>query len=603
MAFRFTIGRRVGVGFGTLIFLTFVAFGLTLITLTESRKINDKITNQYTPSVSALQELNNLVVRSKMLVVNWVNIQQSDHEDKEQLKILIREEYPVLKRRVNDLSKEWNKDDKNAITSILTLVDEFVALDKHIMSQLPTFDSYEYLQKHDPGTWLELRGMIEDADSEVNDKTREILKSLSALISQQHEQSKLKNVEMLESFSFLQMVVQGLGIMLLLGGILIAIFTARSIVRPVDEVKGLLLRMARGILPEKKIKEGKDEIGEMSLALNSLVGTMKLTTEFAREVGSGNFDSYYKPLSDEDNLGLALLKMREDLRVNEKMLEDKVAQRTAEVVQQKAEIELQSQKIEVFYKQVTDSIRYAKRIQDAILPPDSFVKRLLPDSFVLFKPKDIVSGDFYWFEELNGKAMFAAVDCTGHGVPGAFMSIVGYNILKQIISKHQNTQPSFILDELSKGVSETLHQRNYEESTSKDGMDITLCSYDAKERELEFAAAFNPLFLVRDGEIFEINGNKFPVGIFLEKETKKFTNHKVKVKKGDVVYIFSDGYADQFGGAKGKKFMQSQFRNLLFDIHKKPMPEQRRILDQTIEHWRGAEDQVDDILVIGMRVN
>jgi serine phosphatase RsbU (regulator of sigma subunit) len=330
---------------------------------------------------------------------------------------------------------------------------------------------------------------------------------------------------------------------------------------------------------------------------------MKLTTEFAREVGSGNFDSYYKPLSEEDTLGMALLKMREDLHVNERMLEDKVAQRTAEVVQQKAEIELQSQRIEVFYKQVTDSIRYAKRIQDAILPPDSVVKKLLPDSFVLFKPKDIVSGDFYWFEQINGKVLFAAVDCTGHGVPGAFMSIVGYNLLKQILNKNQDTCPSHILDELSKGVSETLHQRNFEESTAKDGMDITLCSFDKETYEMEFAAAFNPLFIVRAGEIFEIKGNKFPIGIFLEKEIKKFTNHRLHLEKGDVVYIFSDGYADQFGGSKGKKFMQSQFRNLLLDIHRKPMPEQKRILDQSLEHWRGEEDQVDDILVMGMRVN
>jgi len=602
MAFRFTIGRRIGVGFGSLIFLTFVAFGLTLITLADSREINDKITNQYTPSVTALQKLNNLVVRSKMLITNWVNV-QIDHEDKDQLKSLIQNEYPQLKKEVNTLAQEWNKDDQRAVTYIFGILDELIANHEYIMSQLHSFDSYEDLQKDDPGVWLELRNSVEDADSELNVKTRNILDKLTALISQQYEQSRKKNVEMLASFTFLKNIVTGLGIMLLIGGIVIAIFTARTIVRPVDEVKALLHRMARGILPNTKMTEGSDEIGEMSMALNRLIGTMKLTTEFAKEVGSGNFDSYYKPLSEEDNLGLALLKMREDLHVNEKMLEDKVAQRTAEVVRQKAEIELQSQKIEVFYKQVTDSIRYAKRIQEAILPPDSLVKKLLPDSFVLYKPKDIVSGDFYWFEQLNGKTLFAAVDCTGHGVPGAFMSIVGYNLLKQIISKHQQTQPAFILDELSKGVSETLHQRDFEESTSKDGMDITLCSYDAAARELEFAGAFNPLFIVRDEEILEIKGNKFPIGIFLEKETKKFTNHKLKVKKGDVLYIFSDGYADQFGGARGKKFMQSQFRGLLFDIHKKPMPEQRRILDQTIEHWRGNEDQVDDILVIGMRVS
>jgi len=597
MAFRFTIGRKISVGFGTLIFLTFVAFALTLITLTQSRQINDKITNQYTPSVSALQNLNILVVRSKMLIANWVNV-QIESEDKDKLKTLIKDEYPNLKMQVNTLAKGWNKDDKETIGSIFGLLDELIATHEYIMTQLGNFDSYQ-----DPGVYFEVKNMVEDADGEVNDKTRKILNNLQALITQQHDQADKKNKEMLSSFSNLQTVVITLGFILLIGGILIAFFTARTIVRPVGEVKELLLRMARGVLPDKRIKEGHDEIGEMSLALNRLVGTMKLTTEFAREVGSGNFDSYYKPLSEEDNLGLALLKMREDLRENEAMLEGKVAQRTAEVVRQKAEIELQAQKLDVLYKQVTDSIRYAKRIQEAILPPDSFVKRHLPDSFVLYKPKDIVSGDFYWLDHVNGKVMFAAVDCTGHGVPGAFMSIVGYNLLKQIMGKHMHTQPSKILDELNKGVRETLHQRNFEESTSKDGMDITFCSIDRVNYELEFAAAFNPLFLVRNGEMFEIKGNKFSVGIYLEKETKNFTNHKLKIQKGDVVYIFSDGYADQFGGPKGKKFMQNQFRNLLFDIHRKPMPEQKRILDNTIEHWRGVEDQVDDILVMGLRVN
>jgi serine phosphatase RsbU (regulator of sigma subunit)/HAMP domain-containing protein len=468
---------------------------------------------------------------------------------------------------------------------------------EYIMSQLSTFDAYQ-----DPAVMFDVRPMVEDADGQVNEKTRKILNKLSALIEQQHKQATKKNKEMLESFSFLQNVVIGLGIMLLIGGILIAFFTARTIVRPVSEVKELLLRMARGVLPEKKIREGNDEIGEMSLALNRLVEAMKLTTEFAREVGSGNFDSYYKPLSEEDALGLALLKMRADLRINEQILSDKVAQRTAEVVRQKAEIELQAQKIEVLYKQVTDSIRYAKRIQEAILPSDSYVKKLLPDSFVLYKPKDIVSGDFYWFNQIDGKVIFAAVDCTGHGVPGAFMSIVGHNLLKQIISSGNVLQPAKILDELNKGVRDTLHQRSFDESTSKDGMDITLCLLDRQASELEFAAAFNPLYLVRDEELFEINGNKFSVGIYLEKEPRNFTNHKLKVQKGDVIYIFSDGYADQFGGPKGKKFMQNQFRKLLFNIHHNPMPEQKRILDSTFEYWRGNEDQVDDVLVIGVRI-
>jgi len=597
MAFRFTIERKILLGFGSLIVLTFIAFGLTLITLTESKRINDKITNLYTPSVGVLEELNLLVIRSKMYISSWVNA-PIESEDKEKLKLLIKKEYPELKERINSLANEWRNEDKEIIKTIFSLFDELTTAHQYIMGQLSTFESYR-----EPVVFFEVKNMVEDADGKVNEKTRKILNNLTALINHQHKQAIQKNKEMLDSFELLQKIVITLGILLLIGGILIALFTARTIVRPVAEVKELLLRMARGILPDKKINEGTDEIGEMSLALNRLIGTMKLTTEFAREVGSGNFDSYYTPLSDEDALGLALIKMREDLRVNERMLEDKVALRTSEVLQQKAEIEIQSKKIEIFYKQVTDSIRYAKRIQEAILPPDNFVRKLMPDSFVLYKPKDIVSGDFYWFDQVADKIFFATVDCTGHGVPGAFMSIVGHNLLKQIMNTKHYLQPAKILDELNKGVRETLHQRNFEDSATKDGMDIIICSFDKSNYELEFAAAFNPLLLIRNKELSEIKGNKFSVGIYLEKETRSFTNHKLQMQKGDVIYIFSDGYADQFGGPRGKKFMQSQLRNLLLDIHQKPMPEQKRILDQTLEHWRGNEDQVDDILVMGFRIN
>jgi serine phosphatase RsbU (regulator of sigma subunit) len=262
---------------------------------------------------------------------------------------------------------------------------------------------------------------------------------------------------------------------------------------------------------------------------------------------------------------------------------------------------MQARKIEVLYNHVTDSIRYAKRIQQAILPPDNLMKKLLPDSFVLYKPKDIVSGDFYWLDQRDNKTLFAAVDCTGHGVPGAFMSIVGYNLLKHVINKLDVTQPSLILDELSKGVSETLHQ-HFEEATAKDGMDISLCSLDIKKQELEFAGAFNPLYLIRDRQVQEIKGNKFPIGIFLGKEAKNFTNHRIGLEKGDCIYIFSDGYADQFGGPKGKKFMANQMRQMFLGIHQKPMEEQRRILDKTIEEWKRNEEQVDDILVMGVRI-
>ncbi|MEW6468646.1 MAG: SpoIIE family protein phosphatase [Bacteroidota bacterium] len=596
MNIRFSIGRRIGFGFAILIVLTLFAFWLTTITIRESSAINDKITTIYTPSVNALRDLNVLVINSKMLISNWVNI-QGESEYKPKLKKLIYEEYPQIKNRVNELARNWNQDEQASASGIFSLIDKLFEDHKNIMRQLNSFESYE-----DPVIKFDVEPMVRDENGEVNVQTRLIIEQLEGLIAVQQKNASVKIDEMDKSFSNLFMVVIVLGIALPVGGILIAVFTVLSIVRPVDELKKMLQKMQRGVMPEEKIRERKDEIGEMSAALNQLVDALKQTTQFAREVGSGNFDSNYTPLSDEDTLGHALLKMRMDLAENERILEQKVEERTAEVVRQKQEIELQKIKIEVLFNHVTDSIKYAKRIQEAILPPESLIKKYLPDSFVLYKPKDIVSGDFYWMEEKSGKVLFAAVDCTGHGVPGAFMSIVGYNQLKLAINKLDTTQPSKILDELSKGVSETLHQKNYEDATAKDGMDISFCSLDRKNNLLEFAGAFNPLYLIRDGELQEIKGNKFPIGVFLGKEARSFTNHKLEVQKGDVIYIFSDGYADQFGGPKGKKFMQNQFKQLLLKIHQDPLDLQRETLDRRIEEWRGDEEQVDDMLVMGVRI-
>jgi serine phosphatase RsbU (regulator of sigma subunit) len=323
-------------------------------------------------------------------------------------------------------------------------------------------------------------------------------------------------------------------------------------------------------------------------------------------VGGGNFESYYKPLSEKDTLGHALLKMRTDLAENERVLEQKVIERTEQVVAQKKEIEQKNHELEIIYKHITDSIRYAKRLQQAILPPDSVVKNAFPQSFVLFKPKDIVSGDFYWVDKRDSKSYVAAVDCTGHGVPGAFMSIVGYNLLREIINNADNKlPPSTIMDKMSKGVVKTLHAKGGGEDSSqqtKDGMDMSLCVLNHDTLELNYAGAFNPLYLVRDGELIQYKADKFPVGFRGEDEIRNFSNNSIQLKKGDTFYIFSDGYADQFGGPKGKKFMAGNFRELLMNASKKPILQQKEYLNETLENWRGELEQVDDVLVIGVHI-
>jgi serine phosphatase RsbU (regulator of sigma subunit)/HAMP domain-containing protein len=594
MGFRLTIGRKIGLGFGVILFLFIAASIFTTNTLDESRKKTDQVTTVYNPSVAILKDLDNLLNRSKLLITKWYYVQTgSDNVDKVAMNQLLQTEYPDLKTKIKKFAVNWDKEEQESIDIILSLVDNmFDSYRNDVMLKLSSFEAY-----NDSNIKFEALLPFEELDV----KFHSIHQNLSSLIDKQNSNASDNSNDMLNSFSLLQQTVNWLGIILIIGGILIAFLTVRSIIRPLHGLRKIVSMMAKGVLPTERIKDRNDEIGEMSLALNDLVNGMTRTTDFAYQVGSGNFDSFYKPLSDEDTLGTALIKMREDLRENERVLEEKVLERTEQVVRQKEEIEIKNSELEVLFKHVTDSIKYAKRIQDAILPPESLIKRVLPNSFVLFRPKDIVSGDFYWIDQRANKTMFAAIDCTGHGVPGAFMSIVGYNILKQVIDSNKNTSPSFILDRLNEGVSETLHH-GHDVAQAKDGMDVAFCTIDFSTLELQYAGAFNPLYIVRDGQLMEIKADKFPIGLFLGEEKKKFTNHTVQLRKGDAVYIFSDGYADQFGGPKGKKFMISHFRNLLIQLAVQPIEQQKQIISKTLSDWCGKLDQVDDILVIGLKI-
>jgi serine phosphatase RsbU (regulator of sigma subunit) len=268
---------------------------------------------------------------------------------------------------------------------------------------------------------------------------------------------------------------------------------------------------------------------------------------------------------------------------------------------QKQEVEIQKEIVELKSKEIVDSINYAKRIQEAILPPENIMKQFLPDSFVVYMPKDIVSGDFYWVEPWGNKILFAAVDCTGHGVPGALMSIVGYNLLGKAVNELGLSKPALILNSLSRGIGKTLRQTGTD-SEVKDGMDVALCSLDYKTNMLEYAGAFNPLYIVRDGKLIETHSDKNPIGTYMDGELKNYTNHEIQLQKGDTIYIFTDGYADQFGGDKGKKFKYKSLQQLLISIQDKSMSEQKSILTKNLNDWKGNLEQVDDILLMGVRV-
>lgn len=283
-------------------------------------------------------------------------------------------------------------------------------------------------------------------------------------------------------------------------------------------------------------------------------------------------------------------------------LEMIVTERTVEIQDQKEEIERSRDEIAKYAKDITDSIKYAKRIQNAIFPKMDDVQKVLPESFVLFRSKDLVSGDFYFAEQSGDDRIFCAVDCTGHGVPGGFMSIVANNLLQQAINQLGMTKPSEILNYLNHGVTHTLHQ-TYEESTVKDGMDLALCTWNTKTHKVQFAGAYNPVYIFSDGELTELKGDRFPVGTFIGEQIREFTNREVQLKKGDMIYLFSDGYSDQFGGSEGKKLKVRRFRELLKSIHHLPVKEQYDKLYKHLRNWMREYEQVDDIVVMGVRIS
>jgi serine phosphatase RsbU (regulator of sigma subunit) len=282
-----------------------------------------------------------------------------------------------------------------------------------------------------------------------------------------------------------------------------------------------------------------------------------------------------------------VIRFRErQLRNKTKFLEDKVQERTFKIESQKQEI--------------TSSIEYASRIQMAMLPTEDHIKELFDDYFVIFKPRDIVSGDFYWIGEDSKSVFFTVADCTGHGVPGAFMSTMGISTLNEIISNNHNLQANKILNLLRTKTMTALHQTG-KIGEAADGMDIAFCALDKKKNILQYSGAFNPLIIFQGGELKEYKADRMPIGIYYGEEIS-FTNYLINVSRGDTLYIFSDGYASQFGGPGGTKYKKSNLRKLLSEIYYRPMDEQRKILLEEFERWKGAAGQVDDVTILGIRL-
>lgn len=350
------------------------------------------------------------------------------------------------------------------------------------------------------------------------------------------------------------------GVLILL--LIAAFLVSRQITKPLKKLTTSARQLARGNMEVNIGVRRKDEIGILAMSFRKM------------QTSIGNLISELKDINQN--------------------LENKVLQRTEEIQYQKEMVEEKN-------REIVDSINYAQRLQNAILPPRGKIKKYLRDSFVLFKPKDIVSGDFYWLEVLDdGKVLFAVVDCTGHGVPGAMVSVVGANSLNRCVKEFGLRKPSDILDKLTDLVVETFAVDGAE--NVRDGMDISLVSLDTETLELEYAGAHNALWIVRADsmELEETKATKQPVGYY--EHRVPFVNHQLQLRKGDCIYLSSDGFADQFGGPKGKKLKSSTFKTMMVGIHERSMERQLEILDEEFEKWKGNLEQIDDVCVFGVRV-
>ena len=264
-----------------------------------------------------------------------------------------------------------------------------------------------------------------------------------------------------------------------------------------------------------------------------------------------------------------------------------------------SEIEIQRSELQLRNKDLTDSLNYARRIQAALLPSEHHIRRIFPDYFIYYRPKHIVSGDFYWFSERDDKYFIAAADCTGHGVPGALMSMIGLELIHKIINDMKVDDSDQVLLTMNRELESAFFKEESGKPIIKDGIEMSICIIDKKTRVMEFSGAFLPVYIVRDDKLIEIKGDK--KNVVQSFAMVSFNRSTFTLQDGDLLYLFSDGYADQFGGPENKKFMYRRLRHILLTISKYPLPDQQRILDETIDSWMEGHDQIDDMMILGVR--
>lgn len=554
--------------------------------LGESRELGNNIDNVLVPSIGALEDLDRSIGESRVRIKHWLTVQsRTDDPEKRGLVELIEKTIPIQYSTLKNMEDAWDNNATVQLDSLQNDIDYLFIAYNEIMRLLPNFSSYDNPIAMMDAEYYALEG------SSLPLFTKRIRDRLDKLTDAQNSSLLASTSRMEQLGGDLSKYAGSVALLVLILGIIVGFAVTRSILVPVRQLKRAVLYMGQGKEPDGPVPITPDEIGDMAVAVNRLAEGLHRTRVFSQAVGSGDFTSPYEPLSEEDSLGHALLSMRDDLATTERELEMKVENRTAEMSEQK-------QRAEELYGDLRASINYALRIQEAILPTKKEVSEVFDKASVFYRPRDIVSGDFYFFQSVGRIRLLAAVDCTGHGVPGAFMSLVGYNALNHVTKVY--TKPSKILDKLNSAALDVLRSES-SPSHLQDGMDLVMIAVDMEKMELQFSGANNPLYIVRDGELHELKSDKFAIASF-EPDSKYYSEKTFALQTGDTIFASTDGFVDQFGGTAGKKFMRRRFRELIIRVSKMPVSEHNDEFSRVFDEWKATEDQVDDVLIVSIRI-
>jgi serine phosphatase RsbU (regulator of sigma subunit)/preprotein translocase subunit YajC len=576
---------KVTFAFVLVIFIVLINVVFNYYIIRKNKATIAQMTEVINPYITSLEELNLVVTESKMYATNWVYLQNSV-DDKKSLDSLHKYHHPALKKKLDGFFDKLDKQsDRDSLQNVFKRFDDLIAVEKEIMKTLTGFDDYENPQKK-----FKCEEMIE---SEVLPRTQEIMNDLDKIVNKNRAEALQMKADIEQASKRMMTIMLGASVFLFVFIFFAVSFISRSIREPVEKMKGIVQQLAKGELSTEKIdSKEKNVVAEMAASVNILSESFTKTSQFANEIGAGHLTAEYEKLSDNDMLGNALINMRNSLHAYSADMEKQVAERTQEVIEK-------SMHLEMAYKEIRDSINYSKRIQESILPADEMVSKAFPDSFIFYRPKDIVCGDFYWLVQKGDESVIGALDCTGHGVPGALMTVIGNSLLNQVFSMNDNTDPAKILTQLDRKLLETFQQHG--SVVTNDGMDAAMIRYNKTKQEITFSGAKRPLFVFKSGELIEVKADKSPIGSFGHSYDKLFTSQKINMKKGDTIYMFTDGLQDQFGGDHGKKFMIKRFRDLLIEIQPLSMSDQKKRLDKELDTWQGKYEQTDDMLLIGIR--